>query len=218
METSDDPKFNTDFYKLFKRLKSLADLPVENLKPASKPPFLSPKEREMLKMFLWQELCHYLSYSFSFNKRKETDMFNPVEIRALIIQLMENDTLDGIASITRVHVDILMDILSGKNTNPSIAVSFALIKYYIEVQRCDEYTEFMRKIYQWAEYLQLYLKFLKEGLTDEQTGQRGGARALPYTRQTNPFFAMYPSPCKVFLGRKSKNATEFSVKKIIDED
>lgn len=115
-------------------------------------PKLTKQDREMLKMFLYYDLYLYFLNSFNIYD-KEDNMFNPKLIRSLLIDLIKNEehTLRGIENTTRIPLDVLEDIILELNVNPSINVSVSIMGYYI-ISKRQEYTEFIRKIFQWVEY------------------------------------------------------------------
>lgn len=113
---------------------------------------LTSQDRDLLKVFLWYDLYIHLSKEFNINYKDE-DMFNPKIIRLLLVDLIKDGeyTLEGIGYATRIPFDVLQDIIYEINTNPSTSASAKLIEYYI-ISKRQEHTEFIRKIFQWAEY------------------------------------------------------------------
>lgn len=147
--TKNPTELPTIFANLFKSL-SANNLSSKN--PHLIPPKLTKQDREMLKMFLYYDLYLYFLNSFNIYD-KEDNMFNPKLIRSLLIDLIKNEehTLRGIENTTRIPLDVLEDIILELNVNPSINVSISIMGYYI-ISKRQEYTEFIRKIFQWVEY------------------------------------------------------------------
>lgn len=119
---------------------------------------LSKAERIILEAELFERICEELKeiirqqkkdyfHLMKFNIEKENTMIEISFIRVIIndILLTEEYNLSGIAYYTNTPEDIIIDITTGRNTNPSLFLSIKIIALHRSV-RPNLYKEIVKKI------------------------------------------------------------------------
>ena len=124
---------------------------------------LSKIEKLVLEVILitktHQELSQFFDYPhqqyqrlMKSNHNKEEKMSNINLTQEMIKDVLATQTytLSGIATHTHIPTEVLSDVASGMNNNPSLELSKRIFEIHMEVRR-EFYTEIMRKIV--SEYL-----------------------------------------------------------------
>ncbi len=119
---------------------------------------LNKEESNLLEAELFARICEhfieiqrnkYKSYFqlIHLNKEKEQDMLNSLFIRAIIDDLLaeETYTLQGIATYTDTAYDTVEEIYQGRIANPSILFFWRLIELHRYVCR-QVYSDVLQKI------------------------------------------------------------------------
>lgn len=117
----------------------------------------SKSERTLLKVYLlhllYQGACqqHQTYYSqylkFLKNTDQEDDMIDNSVIRFLINDIISTEeyNLEGIAYYVRAPLDAIMDLVTGININPSLALSTKIIELHTTVRQ-SVYGEIIKKL------------------------------------------------------------------------
>jgi hypothetical protein len=119
---------------------------------------LSEQESLLLETMLFVRLCEELKEIFrkehknyftvlKYTLQMENDMleanFLPIIIRDI---LSTNEyTLNGIAEYTNIHEDVICEIMSGQNSNPSVSLFRRIMELHKTVKR-DMYSTTLKKI------------------------------------------------------------------------
>jgi len=117
---------------------------------------LSQIEKALLEIKLVIHLYHELSNIFKsryqdYNKliksNQEESMFSAKLVQEILNDIISTReySLSGIANCTRIPEDVLSDIATGLNTNPTFDLSRKLFELHATVRR-DLYDQIMRKI------------------------------------------------------------------------
>jgi hypothetical protein len=122
------------------------------------PPSLSKHEVLILEAELFYLICTELKNIFrdqyknyfrllKFNTEMEDAMIESNFLRCLVQDILASEeyTLEGIAFYTRMPEDIIYDIATGKNPNPSIELSRRIIELHRTI-RPEVYKQIMQKI------------------------------------------------------------------------
>lgn len=104
----------------------------------------------LLEIFKWR----YKEYLLITHPYQEETMYNLKFMQEMItdILLTEEYSLTGIATHTHIPEEVLSDVVTGVNTNPTFDLSRKIFELHIKVRR-DLYDSIMRKIA--LEYLSL---------------------------------------------------------------
>lgn len=127
------------------------------------PKNLTPQENLILEVELFTRICEKLTEIYknknkdyfsliNISNEKENAMLERKFLRFVINDILttEEYSLDGIAHQTQIPVDVICDLVSGKNKTPSLIVSRKIIDLHRSV-RPDLYKEVVKKIA--SEYL-----------------------------------------------------------------
>lgn len=119
--------------------------------------YLSKPEQNIFKAYLLnhlyqnaRQLCqmYYLQYfKFLKNHYQEDEMIDAGVIRFLINDIIatEEYSLEGVANYLRVPLDVVVDLVTGININPSLALSTKIIELHTTVRK-TVYGEIIKKI------------------------------------------------------------------------
>lgn len=101
--------------------------------------------KELLEIFK-KEHAEYFNF-IKFTSEMEKDMLETNFISLIIKDILSTDyyTLEGIAYTTKIHEDILSDLASGINTQPSANSLLKLIELHISVRK-DLYDVIRKKL------------------------------------------------------------------------
>ncbi len=104
-----------------------------------------------LKKIFKEQLNNYFRL-MKFTIEKENTMLEAYFIRLIINDILSTEeyTLEGIALYTDTHIDVVEEVLSGKNTNPSALFLRRLIELHRTIRR-TLYLSIIKKIT--SEYL-----------------------------------------------------------------
>lgn len=119
---------------------------------------LSKGENILMEMELFYRVCHELknhyyfdwykySQSMHFNEQMEGAMIDDNFVKCIVNDLLEEYSLQGIASYTDLPEDVIYELASGQNSNPSLKC----IRKIIELHRSTRpnlYQTIVRKIVQ----------------------------------------------------------------------
>lgn len=124
---------------------------------------LSKEENILLEIEIFSRLCEELKEVFrqqyrdyfhlmKFNTEMENTMLESKFIRFLIQDILSTDeySLEGIAHYTQIHEDVLYEVYTELNTQPSAALLRKIIELHRTVRR-DLYQQITKKIA--SEYL-----------------------------------------------------------------
>lgn len=91
----------------------------------------------------YQNFLHFLKSDFN----TEENMLNVNLVRCMINDILSTDeySLNGIASYTQLPEDILYDLATGQNTDPSLILSRRILELHRSV-RPDLYRRIIKKI------------------------------------------------------------------------
>lgn len=80
---------------------------------------------------------------------KEIEVIEVNFLRLLVSDILSTNeyTLEGIANVVRLPVDVILELVSGLNTNPSLVLAAKIIRLHGDVRR-DLYNELIKKIMQ----------------------------------------------------------------------
>lgn len=132
------------------------------------PACLTKEENYLLEAELLRSICSELREIFrirykdffrfiKFSKEKENDMLERNFVSLVIKDILASGeyTLEGFAKYADTHEDVVHEIVSGVNTNPSATLLRRVIDLHREV-RSDLYEEIINKIT--TQYLDLVTK------------------------------------------------------------
>lgn len=122
------------------------------------PSKLSKSENILMEMELFYQVCHklktyyqYDSYNYfrlmNFNEQMEAAMIDDNFVKCIVNDLLEEYSLPGIASYTDIPEEVIYELATGQNTNPSLKC----IRKIIELHRSTRpslYQTIVRKIVQ----------------------------------------------------------------------
>src|SRR5687768_12181162 len=119
---------------------------------------LSKHEHLILEAELFYHVCNELQNIFrkqfkdffrvlKYNTEMEDAMIESNFLRCLIQDILTSDsyTLEGIACYTHTHEDIIYDIITGQNKNPSLQLSRKIIELHRTI-RPELYKEILEKL------------------------------------------------------------------------
>jgi hypothetical protein len=119
---------------------------------------LSKIEKMLLeiKLFIlvYRELCEIFKHQYKdyirlipFNHHQESDMFSVNFTQEMIKDILSTEeySLSGIATHTHIPEEVLSDVASGMNTNPTFELSRKLFELHMIVRR-DLYSKIINKI------------------------------------------------------------------------
>lgn len=129
------------------------------------PTNLTKEENFLLEADLFSRICEDLKevfreqhreyfYLMKFTKEMENIMLEAKFVRLIVQTIISTDeyTIEGIAKYTDTHEDVVQEIYTGQNSNPSATFLRKLIELHRTVRR-DLYQEITKKIT--SEYLSL---------------------------------------------------------------
>lgn len=118
----------------------------------------SKKEKLLLEALLLSKICEEIKESFrsqykdyfrlmKFTKEMENTMLEENLLQFIVndLVLTQNYTPEGIAFYTATHEDVINDIISGQNTNPSEKILRRVIGLHKTVRR-DYYQDILNKL------------------------------------------------------------------------
>ena len=124
---------------------------------------LTKEESTLLEAELFIRICDELKEKFreqlrnyfrlmKFTIKKENEMLEANFVRFIIKDIISTDEYDllGVACYTDTHEDVIREVISGRNTNPSAKLLRKSISLHRSVRR-DLYCAIMKKIF--AEHL-----------------------------------------------------------------
>jgi hypothetical protein len=107
-----------------------------------------------LFFLVYRELCEIFNYQYKdykrlipFNQDQERNMFYMNFTQEMIKDILSTEeySLTGIATHTHIPEEVLSDVASGMNTNPTFELSRKLFELHMVVRR-DLYRKIMDKI------------------------------------------------------------------------
>lgn len=132
------------------------------------PSYLTKEESYLLEAELFRCICSELREIFrvrykdffrfmKFSKEKENEMLERNFVSLVIKDILASGeyTLEGFAQYADTHEDVIHEVISGVNTNPSATLLRRVIDLHREV-RYDLYDEIIKKIT--TQYVDLVMK------------------------------------------------------------